>query len=58
MPILVTHPSYVQAAGNKPKVIEEFVGRIRDTLRFDSVEALLERMDADVAATREVLDGA
>jgi len=29
MPILVTHPSYVQAAGNKPKVIEEFVGRIR-----------------------------
>ena len=29
MPILVTHPSYVQAAGNKIKVIEEFVGRIR-----------------------------
>jgi len=29
MPTLVSHPSYVQAAGNKPKVIEEFVGRIR-----------------------------
>ena len=29
MPTLVTHPSYVQAAGNKPKVIEEYVGRIR-----------------------------
>jgi mannose-6-phosphate isomerase-like protein (cupin superfamily) len=29
MPTLVTHPAYVQAAGNKPKVIEEFVGRIR-----------------------------
>lgn len=29
MPVLVTEPAYVQAAGNKPKVIEEFVGRIR-----------------------------
>ncbi len=29
MPILVSHPSYVQAAGNKLKVIEEYVGRIR-----------------------------
>jgi len=29
MPILVTQPAYVQAAGNKVKVIEEFVGRIR-----------------------------
>jgi mannose-6-phosphate isomerase-like protein (cupin superfamily) len=28
MPILVPGPAYVQAAGNKPKVIEEFVGRI------------------------------
>lgn len=28
MPILVPGPAYVEAAGNKPKVIEEFVGRI------------------------------
>jgi ethanolamine utilization protein EutQ len=27
MPRLITHPVIVQAAGNKPKVIEEFVGR-------------------------------
>lgn len=29
MPILVTEPARVEAAGNKPKVIEEFVGRVR-----------------------------
>lgn len=29
MPVLVPQPAYVQAAGNKPKVIGEFVGRIR-----------------------------
>ncbi len=29
MPVLVPQPAYVKAAGNKPKVIEEFVGRIR-----------------------------
>src|SRR6188508_192492 len=28
MPTLIARPSIVQAAGNKPKVIEEFVGRV------------------------------
>jgi mannose-6-phosphate isomerase-like protein (cupin superfamily) len=28
MPRLIDHPATVQAAGNKPKVIEEFVGRV------------------------------
>ncbi len=28
MPVLVPGPAYIQAAGNKPKVIEEFIGRI------------------------------
>lgn len=28
MPTLITQPSVVQAAGTKPKLIEEFVGRI------------------------------
>ncbi len=28
MPELVPGPAYVQSAGNKPKVIEEFIGRI------------------------------
>jgi quercetin dioxygenase-like cupin family protein len=28
MPTLVKSPTIVQAAGNKPKVIEEFVGRV------------------------------
>jgi mannose-6-phosphate isomerase-like protein (cupin superfamily) len=28
MPTLVPGPAYVQAAGNKPKVIEEYIGRI------------------------------
>ena len=28
MPQLVTTPSVIEAAGNKPKIIEEFIGRI------------------------------
>jgi mannose-6-phosphate isomerase-like protein (cupin superfamily) len=28
MPTIITAPAVVQAAGNKPKVIEEFVGRV------------------------------
>ncbi len=34
MPNLITKPSVVQAAGTKPKLIEEFVGRI-NTLSTD-----------------------
>lgn len=33
----------------------EFVQRLRDELRFDSVDALLERMEADVEQTRAIL---
>lgn len=28
MPQLIAHPTIIQAAGNKPKKIEEFVGRV------------------------------
>jgi quercetin dioxygenase-like cupin family protein len=28
MPTLISTPSVIQAAGNKPKIIEEFVGRV------------------------------
>lgn len=35
----------------------EFVARLRDTLRFDSAEALVEQMDADVRSTRAALTG-
>ena len=28
MPIFISSPSIVEAAGNKPKIIEEFVGRV------------------------------
>ena len=28
MPILIAKPTVVQAAGNKPKVIQEFIGRV------------------------------
>lgn len=28
MPTLIASPSIIQAAGNKPKIIEEFVGRV------------------------------
>jgi len=28
MPELIFHPKQIQAAGNKPKIIKEYVGRI------------------------------
>jgi len=28
MPVFISSPSIVEAAGNKPKIIEEFVGRV------------------------------
>lgn len=39
------------------QVVLEFVERLRGTWRFTSVEDLIERMHADVAAVREVLAG-
>lgn len=35
MPTLIANPAVIQAAGNKPKVIEEFVGRVNS--RTDTV---------------------
>ena len=37
------------------RVAFDFVERLRDTEKFDSVEALIEQIDADVARTRTVL---
>lgn len=28
MPTLISHPTRIEAAGNKPKIIEEFIGRV------------------------------
>ena len=36
----------------------EFVRRLRDQVKFDSVEALLEQIDRDVADTRRILESA
>jgi mannose-6-phosphate isomerase-like protein (cupin superfamily) len=35
MPTLIANPTVIQAAGNKPKVIEEFIGRVNS--RTDEV---------------------
>ena len=35
MPTLIQQPSIVQAAGNKPKIIEEYIGRVNS--KTDSV---------------------
>jgi mannose-6-phosphate isomerase-like protein (cupin superfamily) len=37
MPTLVTTPAIVQAAGNKPKIIEEFIGRVNSHTEAVSV---------------------
>jgi riboflavin kinase/FMN adenylyltransferase len=36
----------------------EFAARIRDTLKFDSIDALLDRMADDVKVAREIIDAA
>ena len=36
----------------------EFVRRLRDQVKFDSVEALLEQIDRDVVQTRQILENA
>ena len=36
----------------------EFVRRLRDQVKFDSVDALLEQIDRDVAQTRQILENA
>ena len=37
MPTFIQQPSIVQAAGNKPKIIEEFVGRVNSKTESVSV---------------------
>jgi mannose-6-phosphate isomerase-like protein (cupin superfamily) len=37
MPSLIPSPSIVQAAGNKPKVIEEFIGRVNSNIHSVSI---------------------
>ena len=37
------------------RVAFDFIERLRDTVKFDSIEALIAQIDADVARTREVL---
>lgn len=37
MPILITSPSIIKAAGNKPKVIEEFIGRVNTSTNNVSI---------------------
>lgn len=37
MPTHIQHPTIVQAAGNKPKIIEEFVGRVNSQTEGVSV---------------------
>jgi len=37
MPTLIASPAVIQAAGNKPKVIEEFVGRVNSRTEAVSV---------------------
>lgn len=35
----------------------DFLARLRDMVKFDSVDALIEQMDQDVKRTRELIDG-
>lgn len=37
MPTLISAPSIVQAAGNKPKIIEEFIGRVNSQTQAVSI---------------------
>ena len=37
MPTIITTPAVVQAAGNKPKIIEEFIGRVNSATAAVSI---------------------
>ncbi|HVM91816.1 MAG TPA: hypothetical protein VMT67_03335 [Terriglobales bacterium] len=37
MPTLISQPTRIQAAGNKPKIIDEFVGRVNSSTTSTSV---------------------
>ena len=37
MPTLIANPTVIQAAGNKPKVIEEFIGRVNSRTEAVSI---------------------
>jgi mannose-6-phosphate isomerase-like protein (cupin superfamily) len=37
MPTLIAHPTRIEAAGNKPKVIDEYVGRVNSGTSIASV---------------------
>jgi hypothetical protein len=37
MPILISQPSRIEAAGTKPKIIEEFIGRVNSATDSVSV---------------------
>src|SRR5262245_16479164 len=37
MPTHIPHPSIIQAAGNKPKIIEEFIGRVNSGTEAASI---------------------
>ncbi len=37
MPTLIAHPTRIQAAGNKPKIIDEYVGRVNSNTTALSV---------------------
>lgn len=37
MPQLIAHPTIIQAAGNKPKKIEEFIGRVNSQTEAVSI---------------------
>jgi len=37
MPILISKPTVIEAAGNKPKLIEEFIGHVNSKTRETSI---------------------
>jgi quercetin dioxygenase-like cupin family protein len=37
MPTLISEPTIIQAAGNKPKIIEEFIGRVNSKTEAVSI---------------------
>ena len=51
------HAFVIDEGGNfyGRRVAFDFIERLRDTVKFDSIEALIAQIDADVARTREVL---
>ena len=56
MPTLISHPSVIEAAGTKPKIIEEYVGRVNSDTSDVSIAKMTSPSGWEEAGQRPEFD--